>query len=317
MSSRDTYAQGAAPGGAPRGEREDGDGDAALCRHGPRPNRPGRPASVARPSSCSASLLPYNRGHAHHASCPHRDGGNEARARRARAGARAAALAAAARQPHLLLARSFRTARRAAPPGSDRPRADLRQVRADAVDPPRSPTAGHRRRARQAPGSRAAVPVGAGGCDADAHLRQAARPGLPRVRRHASGERVDRAGAFRRAARRHPGGGEGAAARHRPRDRARPRADADGGVAGGPPVEGRQAPEAARGGGRIRQDDSRRARSHARGRQLLAAPPQLQAFAADAGAGHPLGLDLQRSAGDGADGGHPHRPHRGADARGH
>ena len=55
------------------------------------------------------------------------------------------------------------------------------------------------------------------------------RRGLRDVRPHADRERVGRAGAFRRAARRHAGRGQGAAARHRRRDREGPRADAHGG----------------------------------------------------------------------------------------
>ena len=78
-------------------------------------------------------------------------------------------------------------------------------------------------------------------------------------------------------------------------------------------MERRQAAAAARSRRRIRQDDPRRARPDARGRQLLAAAAQLPALAAVAGARDPLGLDGERSAGHGADGRHSDRPHRRAD----
>ena len=85
----------------------------------------------------------------------------------------------------------------------------------------------HRRRAREAAGPRAAVP-GRGRSIATLE-RCYGRPVdevFAHVRPRAGRQRVGRAGAFRGAARRHAGRGEGAAARHRRRDRARPRADA-------------------------------------------------------------------------------------------
>ena len=103
---------------------------------------------------------------------------------------------------------------------------DLRQVRADAVDAARPAAAGHRRRTREAAGPRAAVPGRAGDRDAGAQLPQAGGRGLRVVRPHADRERIGGAGALRRTAGRHAGGGQGAASGHRRGDRARPRADA-------------------------------------------------------------------------------------------
>ena len=57
-------------------------------------------------------------------------------------------------------------------------------------------------------------------------------------------------------------------------DRRRPDADAHAGRLGRAPVGRRQAPEAARGGGRVRQLPARRARPGARGRQRRPAAPQ-------------------------------------------
>ena len=80
-------------------------------------------------------------------------------------------------------------------------------------------------------------------------------------------------------------------------------------------VVGRQAPEAARGRRRVREDDPRRARPDARGGELLAAAPQLPALAAAADPRGALGLHRARSARDGAHGGDPDRPHRRAARR--
>ena len=55
--------------------------------------------------------------------------------------------------------------------------------------------------------------------NAHAAVRQARRRGFPVVRPDADRERIGRAGAFRRAARRHAGRGQGAAAEHREGDR--------------------------------------------------------------------------------------------------
>ena len=79
---------------------------------------------------------------------------------------------------------------------------DLRQVRPGALDAPRPAAARHRRRAREAAGPRAAVPARARDRDDRARLRAAASAtSSRRFERDAGRERLDRAGAFRHAAR--------------------------------------------------------------------------------------------------------------------
>ena len=160
---------------------------------------------------------------------------------------------------------------------------------------------GHRRRAREAAGPRAAVSPRAGAGHADAAVRQARGGGVPLVRGDARRERVGRAGPFRGAAGRHAGGRQGAAAEHRAGDREGHLAPAHGRPAAGEAVVRRQAPATAGGRRRVREDAARRARSHARGGELLAAAPQFRAFAAPARAGGALGLLRHRSDGDGTD----------------
>ena len=193
----------------------------------------------------------------------------------------------------------------AARAGGARP--DLRQVRPDALDPAGPAAAGHRRRAREAAGPRAAVSAGAGACHADAALRQARRLGVPVVRVDAHRERLGRAGPFRGAAGRHAGRRQGAAAEHRAGDREGHLAAARGRAAGGEAVVRRQAAAPARGGRRVREDAAGRARPHARGGELLAASPQLRALAAPARPRRALGLLRHRSDGDGAHGRHSDR----------
>ena len=114
--------------------------------------------------------------------------------------------------------------------------------------------------------------------DHRARLPPAGRRDLRAVRRDAGRQRLDRAGALRDHARRPTararGRGQGAAARHARRDREGPGADAHDGRLGRAALGRRQAPEAARGGGRVRQVPARRARPGARGGQRRAAAAQ-------------------------------------------
>ena len=206
-----------------------------------------------------------------------------------------------------VLARPLRAARSAPAPGTGSSRTDLRQIRPDALDAARPDPTGHRRRAGQAAGSRAAVPHRAGDRDPRAPLRQAGRTGFQNLRARTGGKRFGRASPSRRAAGRHPRRGEGPAPGYRGHHRERPRADADGGVGGRNAVARRQTPAAARGRRRVRQDDSRRARPRARSRQLLAAAAQLPAFTAAPDPRGVLGLVEHRGNGHGADGRHADR----------
>ena len=160
-----------------------------------------------------------------------------------------------------VLARPLQAARRATAAGARGSRADFREIRPDAVDAARSAASRHRRRTRQAAGSRAAVSQRAGDGDAAARLWQADRPGFQVLRPRADRQRIGRAGALGRASRRHACCGQGAAAKHRGDHRKGSRPDADGRGAGGEVMVRRQAAAAPRSRRRIRQDHSRRTRS--------------------------------------------------------
>ena len=194
-----------------------------------------------------------------------------------------------------VLARPVDAARGAPAPRARGAGPDLRQVRADAVDAPRPASARHRRRAREAAGPRAAVPGRAGDRDArraryrkpvdevfasfdreptasasvaQVHFAQlpdgtpvavkVLRPGIEDVIAHDLALLDTAAALVERVS--------ADARRLRPRD----------------VVEG------------IRKDAARRARPDARGRQLLAAAPQLPSLAAAARPGDPLGLHERR-----------------------
>ena len=93
-----------------------------------------------------------------------------------------------------------------------RARPDLRQVRPAPLDAAGHRAAGHHRRAPQAPGRRAAVPLRGRRAHDPRGARPLDRAALPRVRRAAGRRRLDRPGAPRGAPERPPGRGEGAAA---------------------------------------------------------------------------------------------------------
>ena len=152
----------------------------------------------------------------------------------------------------------------------------------------------------------------------DALLQEAGRRGVRDVRARADRERVGRAGAFRAAARRHARRGEGAATRHRGRDRARPGAAGHRGgrwSSASPPTRGAcvRARSSRNSRRRIRDelDLTREAancsqlRRNFRHSPLLLVPRGV------------LGLHDAGSARDGAHGRHPDRPRRRARARGH
>ena len=151
----------------------------------------------------------------------------------------------------VLFWRDLSTPARGAPAARARePRADLRQVRPDAVDAARPAAARHRRRAREAAGPRAAVPDRRRSI---ATLTRAATAGRSTrcsraFDRDADRERVGRAGALRASC---PTARRVAVKVLRPgierRDRERPRAACDTARdAGRAAVVGRQAPAAAR-----------------------------------------------------------------------
>src|SRR5437870_8576625 len=123
----------------------------------------------------------------------------QVRARRVLARPRALSLAAADRARAHLLARYLVAARGAPPPRAPGPRPDFRQIRSGALDAARPFARRHRRRARQAAGSRAAVSERTGDRDAHPRLRQACRTRLQIIRARAGRERVGGAGASRRA----------------------------------------------------------------------------------------------------------------------
>ena len=93
-----------------------------------------------------------------------------------------------------------------------RARPDLRQVRPGPLDAAGHRPAGHHRRAPQAPGRRAPVPVRGRRAHDPRGARPLDRAALPRVRRAAGRRRLDRPGAPRGAPERPPGRGQGAAA---------------------------------------------------------------------------------------------------------
>ena len=142
---------------------------------------PERSLTSARPPG-RAGTFPYNRRDAPHAPRQDRSCSAQARARRVPDRPRAVPRGAAGGARADVLARHLRAARRAPAAGARGARSDLRQVRPDALDAARPLAAGHRRRAREAAGPRAAVSLRAGDGDADAALRQAGGRGLPVVR---------------------------------------------------------------------------------------------------------------------------------------
>ena len=113
---------------------------------------------------------------------------------------------------------------RPAPAGdARRARADVRQVRAAALDPARCRPAGHRRRAARASGRRLSVPVRTGARGRRGRARPDARAGVHRVRRDADRGRLDRPGASGGPPERRPGRRQGAAPERAESDRERPR----------------------------------------------------------------------------------------------
>ena len=104
--------------------------------------------------------------------------------------------------------RAARCAWRAAAPRARGPRPDFREVRTAAVDAPRPAADRHRGRARQAAGRGAAVSVADRAARDRARSRAPDRRSVFLVRRRAGGLRLDRAGAFRDAARRSSAGRE-------------------------------------------------------------------------------------------------------------
>ena len=125
----------------------------------------------------------------------------------------------------LLLARARRAARGATAPGARSAGTDLRQVRAGALDAPRSaarrtsPTSWPSCRTR----CRRSRPSRRSRCSSAPTARPLAEV-FADFRPRAGRQRIGRAGALRAAARRHGGRGQGAAARHRGSHRQRPRA---------------------------------------------------------------------------------------------
>ena len=154
-----------------------------------------------------------------------------AAARSGRPGARARARAsvAAARSNRAVLARPLRAARRAPAPRARAARPDLRQVRPGAVDAARPAAARHRRRARASCRTACRRSRPTRSRDASSARSAGRSTRCSSLRRDAGGERVDRAGALRRAART---AREVAVKVLRPGmlagDRGRPRADAHG-----------------------------------------------------------------------------------------
>ena len=208
-------------------------------------------------------------------------------------------------------------ARRAAEARARGARTDLREVRPGLVRAARSLVARSRGGAREASGPSAAVPGRARDRDARARVRQAGRNDVRGFRSHAARGRVDRAGAYGEAARRHRCRGQGAAAERRGADRARSRgAVRDRGARGGV-LGGGAAAAPGRGRRGIREDPVQRARHDARGRERFAAQAQLRGLGSALCSGNLLGLLPAEHLHHGADRRHPRRRHRGAAGRGH
>ncbi len=154
--------------------------------------------------------------------------------------------------------------------------ADVRQVRAAALDAPGHRPAGHHHRAAGAPGRRQAVSVLRGRAHDRRGAGAPAREALPRVRGAADGGGVDRPGAPRGAAERAARRGQGAAAGRAAEDRGRSRAP----LPGGAPREGTRAcarlHRRARARRRVRAVDPPRARLPAGGPQRAGVPPPLR-----------------------------------------
>ncbi|KAG0751784.1 hypothetical protein G6F24_014033 [Rhizopus arrhizus] len=178
--------------------------------------------SSAWAHACSACGVPHE-GRA--SGQPHRPGDPALPPGRSAAGHAGRALAAPGQAVRAArLGRYRRTIARCAPaPGAAGPRADLRQVRPDPVDPPRPGTAGRGQRADPAAGPGQAVRWRYRAPHRRGSTRPAGERGICQLRHRTAGFGLDRAGARSDARRRPPGGGQGAAPRHREADRRRHR----------------------------------------------------------------------------------------------
>ncbi len=197
------------------------------------------------------------------------------------------------------------------------PRADLRQVRSDPLDPARSAAAGHRRGTRSAAGSGTAFRRRAGPTNRRTGARTTGRRNLRRLRRAAAGLGVDRPGPYRQPEGRSRGGGQGGSAAHRQDHPARCRSAVHHRQAGGEVLARRPptAPGRCRQG--IRKDHLRRARPAARGGQRLTAAAQLHRQPVVVRPRGALGLLPSQRDGDGAHLWHPGRRDRAAGRSGH